>query len=180
MKFMNLIGAAVALACVAGAPAHAVTLNWTLHNVAFNDGGTASGTFSTDSANGQVTAFNIGTTAGTIRGAAAYNPATSTVFGYNIFSANSFTIVTKNTFNPYLNLSFAHTLASGGVNTLNVGGPGAGSWECSNCDALRSVISGSASTVPEPASWALMLVGFGGLGMALRAQRRTVRVAVAV
>ncbi|MBV8684696.1 MAG: PEP-CTERM sorting domain-containing protein [Caulobacteraceae bacterium] len=27
--------------------------------------------------------------------------------------------------------------------------------------------------VPEPATWALMLIGFGGLGMALRSRRRT-------
>jgi hypothetical protein len=30
------------------------------------------------------------------------------------------------------------------------------------------------SAVPEPTSWALMLLGFGGLGAALRARRRTV------
>jgi choice-of-anchor C domain-containing protein len=32
----------------------------------------------------------------------------------------------------------------------------------------------SVAAVPEPASWALMLVGFGGLGAVLRRQRRTV------
>lgn len=36
--------------------------------------------------------------------------------------------------------------------------------------------AGGAGAVPEPASWALMLVGFGGLGVALR-RRRTVAVA---
>ena len=33
-------------------------------------------------------------------------------------------------------------------------------------------ILGSIAGVPEPASWALMLVGFGGLGAALRRSRR--------
>ncbi len=35
----------------------------------------------------------------------------------------------------------------------------------------------SAPGVPEPAAWALMLIGFGGLGAALRAQRRRVALA---
>jgi hypothetical protein len=29
-----------------------------------------------------------------------------------------------------------------------------------------------ANTVPEPASWAIMLIGFGGLGLAMRSRRR--------
>jgi hypothetical protein len=33
-------------------------------------------------------------------------------------------------------------------------------------------ISVSVTTVPEPATWAMMLVGFGGLGAAMRARRR--------
>ena len=32
------------------------------------------------------------------------------------------------------------------------------------------------SAVPEPATWAMMLVGFGGLGVALRSRRRTATV----
>ena len=31
----------------------------------------------------------------------------------------------------------------------------------------------SLSSVPEPASWALMLAGFGGIGAAVRGSRRT-------
>jgi hypothetical protein len=35
------------------------------------------------------------------------------------------------------------------------------------------VIGGvSVSAVPEPAVWAMMLVGFGGLGVSLRSSRR--------
>ena len=37
-----------------------------------------------------------------------------------------------------------------------------------NYDITFSTLGGG---VPEPASWALMLVGFGGLGMAMRRRR---------
>ena len=38
---------------------------------------------------------------------------------------------------------------------------------------------GVAATVPEPATWTMMLLGFGGLGAALRRQRRKERLALA-
>jgi hypothetical protein len=43
---------------------------------------------------------------------------------------------------------------------------------------LVSDLTGTANAVPEPASWAMMLVGFGGLGVAMR-RRRTTRAATA-
>jgi hypothetical protein len=46
--------------------------------------------------------------------------------------------------------------------------------------AFANVTLGSTTPgVPEPASWALMLVGFGGLGMALRSRRRPASATVA-
>ena len=42
-----------------------------------------------------------------------------------------------------------------------------------NTPGLPAYVSVSAA-VPEPTSWALMLVGFGGLGAVLRRQRRAV------
>jgi hypothetical protein len=47
-----------------------------------------------------------------------------------------------------------------------------GSWECDDCAPVRNITGGFASTVPEPASWALMLIGFGALGLGLRATRK--------
>jgi hypothetical protein len=55
--------------------------------------------------------------------------------------------------------------------------------ECPNLTGTSEEIFGlapdipSAPGVPEPAAWALMLIGFGGLGAALRAQRRRVALA---
>ena len=42
------------------------------------------------------------------------------------------------------------------------------------------IISGAITVfaVPEPASWALMLVGFGGLGYALRSRRKLAKASV--
>jgi hypothetical protein len=38
---------------------------------------------------------------------------------------------------------------------------------------LHAMISASAPPVPEPSTWAMMLVGLGAIGMAMRAPRRT-------
>jgi hypothetical protein len=37
---------------------------------------------------------------------------------------------------------------------------------------LRQDINGYIRAVPEPGTWALMLLGFGGIGLAMRRRRR--------
>ncbi|MEN9933107.1 MAG: hypothetical protein RIS17_1680, partial [Pseudomonadota bacterium] len=44
---------------------------------------------------------------------------------------------------------------------------------------LPFTINGSVAAVPEPASWAMMLIGFGGVAGALRARRRKTSVVAA-
>jgi hypothetical protein len=44
-------------------------------------------------------------------------------------------------------------------------------WQSQDADGIRIVVEGSA--VPEPASWAMMIGGFGLVGSALRLRRRT-------
>jgi hypothetical protein len=49
-----------------------------------------------------------------------------------------------------------------------------GSWECANCSPVRFVAGGEAvSAVPEPSTWAMLLLGFGGVGfMAYRCKSK--------
>ena len=66
--------------------------------------------------------------------------------------------------NPLQNFSFTGGTFSLDVNNLSVS-PG----------AVNVPLNGTIrvlSAVPEPATWALMLLGFGGMGMAMRRRRR--------
>ena len=82
-----------------------------------------------------------------------------------------------------LHVVFADSLTTGTADNPIV--TGGASYECQgsfSCFDLgggntRFIESGFATEVPEPAVWALMLAGFGGLGVALRARRRASRTA---
>jgi hypothetical protein len=56
------------------------------------------------------------------------------------------------------------------------GRPGYFLAQSGNGDIFANPVSFTLTAVPEPASWALMLVGFGAVGMALRAPRRSATV----
>jgi hypothetical protein len=56
-----------------------------------------------------------------------------------------------------------------GGNTLVVNGTSGGLFSYGGNISFAKLVAG----VPEPASWALMIVGFGGMGAALRNRRRT-------
>jgi len=67
--------------------------------------------------------------------------------------------------------------AFGGTGNVFVGGQTAPYFQSGGALQLRAnelllAANGSSGAVPEPASWALMLVGFGAVGGAMRARRR--------
>jgi hypothetical protein len=154
------------VAAVMVAPANAATINWTLNFVQFTDGGTATGTFSTDSITGAVTAFDITTTPGQFISTGFEYDAATSLQGAGL-GTNSFSLTQVDSPNRALELSFFNPLTSPGTDTLVFGE----SNECgsNSCGSFRSPIDGLAvgsavSAVPEPTTWAMMILGFAGVG----------------
>jgi hypothetical protein len=154
---------------------------WSLNNLQFvlgdnsPDGGTLNGTFAIDQygyfLNGSV---NISTT----NGSALFGDTYTGV--YNSFvnpPADTVTIFLSDTsgYQRYIQLTFANPLTVPGIDPI-IGGPGGPSYECFGwgCPdgAIRYISSdsvavslSSVSPVPEAATWAMMLLGFLGLGV---------------
>ncbi len=177
-----VLGSLSALALVAAAAsANASTTFWSLSGVTFDDGATASGTFTFDTVTGLVTAAHITTTDGLLTGY-TYDASNSAV-GNDEFQLNSFYAVEIPDLTRDIELAFAAPLSAGGVDNLLVGNPNnfaaPGSYECNDCLIVRQVVSGRAvesrdhvlpdgPRVPEPATWAMMIMGFGLAGTAMR------------
>lgn len=183
-------GVSLGLAVAADA-AHADT-HWTVNGV-FQDQGQLNGTFDIDQY-GYITAANLTVTGGAFPGF-TYTLANSyvssgTVPGpdYDTYVAPYF-IDLQPDYQSDLHLEFLHGLITPLANNLLLGGYQGPSSECRysySCfaqdGAVRYFDGGSASAAsgaPEPAAWSLMLLGFGGLGAALRAARRRTAVAAA-
>lgn len=84
--------------------------------------------------------------------------------GVNLFTDN---VATVGNYGNSGWVSFSYTALTTGAYTLELGVTN----RLDNGLASGAVLDGV--SVPEPASWALMLVGFAGLGVALRGSRRT-------
>ena len=176
MKHLIAITAAIA-AIATAAPAWAAKV-FTLDNVTLQGGGTLTGSFTTDDALTSLLSVNITASSGT------FGPGVFSNFTYNnasladwvVLPTQGFRISTSG-FAQQLRLDF-FPLTAGGANILNT------SYEYQNTGGGRAVTGGRAvldvpSAVPEPATWAMMIMGFGLAGAALRSHGRKVALAVA-
>ena len=168
-------------AVVMGYPvaANATSLVWTLENVTFVGGGSASGSFTYDATTNQFSNIDISTTA-----TGAY---TAEVFTFeNCCSDILFDTFASNaadlTGDHFLQIQFANPLSSAGGTDPFAGYNDyqgvCGNASCSTNASEVSFASGSAtaqvSAVPEPATFVLLSVGLGMSGL-LRLTRRSRR-----
>ncbi len=105
-------------------------------------------------------------------GAFSYNPLAagndnSIAFGdqQNSFYMNNFPGLN---FNPLIDSTYKVNLTVNGL----AGG-------AKSLDVVAQLGNGFSTAIPEPATWAMMLIGFGGLGAAMRRRRAQTAVALA-
>ena len=191
MSSKGLIGglcavAATALLGAAGAASAATPVTWNVTGV-FNDGGALSGTFTMNEYDFLLNDFSLTTTAGSLEPGFTYTKATSYFSNTNpTYAPTPIYIDFAPQYFADLHIQFANDLGVAAPTDLIIGGYQGPSFECQNswsCPnpgsvgyAVRYLVSGQATlagaVVPEPASWAVMMLGLGGIGAALRTRRR--------
>ena len=72
-------------------------------------------------------------------------------------------------FNPYIDTTAQFTMTVPGASNLNIAGVQF-SFGTSPTEFVANGVPGGA--IPEPATWAMMIIGFFGMGATLRSQRR--------
>lgn len=170
IKNLALMIGASALTLAATTGAHADTiLNYVFDaGTTFDFGGgntyTASGTFNYNATTQLVTAVNY---TATQTGSGPTGP-----FVFNAATTVSPTdvIFTGDAFGDEDEFFFAHSLALGGTNPI------IGFSYFGTPYSVTGSVSAPGS-VPEPAAWAMLLVGFGGIGTAMRARRKQLGIA---
>jgi hypothetical protein len=180
-KFTGLAFAACLAA--AFAPASATPVTWTLQNVVFDDGATASGTFVYDASTGTLGAVAITTTSGPVVTGASYvlnDPGFGP--GTNVVDVVTGTFADY-TGLPVLQLYMAAPMTNaGGTIALVFGGTGEGicgavdcNWGSVSRQGGGFITAGTTPSVPEPATISMLLLGLFGLGMLYRRTRSEVR-----
>ena len=142
---------------------------WTLADATFDDGTTLTGSFSTD-VYGFVTDWNLSTQADGIF--TSYNYTTG---GTDYAASGNYFIDFQPGYFGDLHVAFQNDLSIA-TPTVDPIVTGEASFECQSSyscfvpmdGATRYLVSGYADSAPEPTAWALMLIGFAGVGYALR------------
>jgi hypothetical protein len=143
---------------------------WQLHDFAFTDGATASGSFTWDETTHRATAWNITTTPGVLTGL-NYTDANSAFFRVDALDFFFFAQGSQQFRMAFPDFSMLDTPAAhlmpSGPNTGYIGPNGY--EECVNCNPYREGVAGAylsaeAVSVPEPSTMALSFLALGVLG----------------
>ncbi len=172
-KRLGLIGAA-AIAVMASTPASAAVFDFNFSGTGsfFGEALVGSGTITTNDVS-QVSSLN-GYTFQTITGiTGTYNGSQITGLAPGTFGANNLFYLTGPFFVDGNGLGF-RTATGQAVNLFVTQGTAyqvnAGGLSSGRVTASASAVT---AAVPEPATWAMMLMGFGAMGFALRRSKRT-------
>ncbi len=165
MTILRIAAALAASACTLAASVAAADTHWVVSGT-FDDGTTLSGYFNINVYD-QLSGFQLNTQTGPVLAADVYQTGDPTSAGATILDFQP-------TYEEDLELSFANPvgIAASTDPLLTTSYECVGSYGCEGASGgeRRYIVSGVASA-PEPAAWALMLLGIGGLGMSLRARR---------
>ncbi len=167
--------AAIAILLGTAGNAAATPMVWQLENVTFDDGGIATGTFTTDG--NSITNWDITTTATAIMPAFTYTPLTSDSFP-SLANPGSLLDLNFYAFDNlrYLRLQVSPALATPGTYPLLISNPPTTflSYECGDnpgCSVIREVTAGEVASVPEPPAAMLLGAGLFALGLVRRSRR---------
>lgn len=188
--FRGLIVGAIASFVVAGS-ANAAVLTWTLQDVVFTDGGSASGTFDFDTSTNTYSNISITTTGGTANAGSTYgvpDPANGGGNATVLIAVASAMVDYTDT--PFLAFVWTSALTDLGgavaidplayytfeslcsdVSCASVGGPSIPEYRRLVSGSAISTIISPPSEVPLPAALPLFLAGLAGLGVAKRRGR---------
>lgn len=159
--------------------AQATPITWTLNNVTFDDGATASGWIEYDAATQFSSSYSVSVTAGSALSAFSFVPSNSDFYNVGGFGPNSFYLWEAGTgaqLPRTFNFSFDTALTdAGGSHDLLT----AYSYDCTNCEPWRYVASGSLTAlpvvvqaVPEPGTLGLLVPALGMLGWMARRRKQ--------
>jgi PEP-CTERM motif len=176
---------AAGVMCFCPIPAVAAVLTWTLHNVAFDDGGTAEGTFNYDADTNTFSDFNISVSGGdaTFFPAFVYSTATSHLrppLSANDLSIDANAVVIGDERTLFMQFEQPLTNAGGISVVQNPDGLGGDS-------EFRTLVTsppfgqrgfnfgGTVSAVPEPSAFTLVAFGAAAVGVLLHRKRKAER-----